>query len=224
MIFNQKVAALVPMKEHSERVPGKNTKPFAGKPLFHHILATLQSTYAIDIIVVNTDSDVIAEQAASNFSKVEVIERPDALRGDLVSMNALIAHDISQVAAEIYIQTHATNPLLRSETITAALREFAKSEVYDSLFTVNRVQTRLYDSDGKPVNHDPEELLRTQDLPPLFEENSCLYLFTGESFDKNGRRIGNHPLMYETEPIESIDIDDEFTFRLAEVLAGYAHR
>lgn len=224
MIFNQKVAALVPMKEHSERVPGKNTKSFAGKPLFHHILATLEATYTIDTIVVNTDSEIIAEEARAICSKVHVIERPENLRGDLVSMNKLIAHDITQIPAEIYVQTHATNPLLRSKTISSALRDFAKSEDYDSLFTVNRVQTRLYDSEGQPVNHDPEELTRTQDLPPLFEENSCLYIFTSESFKKNNRRIGNHPLMYETDPIESIDIDDEFTFRLAEMLAGYAHQ
>lgn len=224
MIYNQKVAALVPMKEHSERVPGKNTRPFAGKPLFHHILGTLEATYAIDTIVVNTDSTVIAEAAGSTYSKVQVIERPEALRGDLVSMNALIAHDMARVAADIYVQTHATNPLLRSKTITDALRAFAKSENHDSLFTVNRLQTRLYDAEGRPINHDPDELLRTQDLPPLFEENSCLYIFSSESFGKKGRRIGDDPLMYETEPIESIDIDDEFTFRLAEVLAGYAHQ
>jgi CMP-N-acetylneuraminic acid synthetase len=224
MIFNQKVAALVPMKEHSERVPGKNTKAFAGKPLFHHILATLEATYTIDTIVVNTDSERIAEEARATYPKVQVIDRPENLRGDFVSMNKLIAHDIAQVAAEIYVQTHATNPLLRSKTISNALRDFAKTEEYDSLFTVNRVQTRLYDSEGQPVNHDPEELMRTQDLPPLFEENSCLYIFSPESFKRNNRRIGDHPLMYETDPIESIDIDDEFTFRLAEMLAGYAHR
>jgi len=223
MIFNQSVTALVPMKEHSERVPGKNTRPFAGKPLFHHILATLQRTYSIDKIVVNTDSETIAEEARLHFSKVQVIERPESLRGDFVSMNELIAHDISGSPADIYIQTHATNPLLRSKTVSDALRGYAKSEEYDSLFTVNRIQTRLYDSEGRPVNHDPDELLRTQDLPPLFEENSCLYVFTSESFEKKKRRIGDAPLMYETDPIESIDIDDEFTFRLAEMLAGYAH-
>lgn len=224
MIFNRSVTALVPMKEHSERVPGKNTKSFAGKPLFHHILATLEATYTIDTIVVNTDSESIARDSAATYPKVQVIERPEELRGDLVSMNTLIAHDVAAFASDIYVQTHATNPLLRSKTISDALRDFAKSEEHDSLFTVNRVQTRLYDAEGRPVNHDPEELLRTQDLPPLYEENSCLYIFTGESFKKNGRRIGNQPLMYETEPIESIDIDDEFTFRLAEMLAGYAHQ
>ena len=218
MIFNQKVAALVPMKEHSERVPGKNAKSFAGKPLFHHILATLEATYTIDTIVVNTDSEKIAEEAQSKYSKVQVIERPENLRGDFVSMNSLIAHDITQTPAEIYVQTHATNPLLRSKTISNALRDFAKSEEYDSLFTVNRVQTRLYDSDGQPVNHDAEELMRTQDLPPLFEENSCLYLFTGETLATRHNRIGERPLMFPIDRLEAMDIDVELDFAVAEFL------
>jgi len=101
------------------------------------------------------------------------------------------------------------------------LRRFIQSEEHDSLFSVNRVQTRLYAASGEPINHDPEKLIRTQDLPPVFEENSVLYIFTRESFAVRRRRIGDKPLMFETDRIESIDIDNEYTFRLAEMLAGY---
>lgn len=224
MIYNQKIVALVPMKEHSERVPGKNMRLFAGRPLFHHILDTLEETYAVDEVVVDTDSEKIAAEASAHFPKVRVLERPEEFRGDLVSVNKIIAYDMSQVAADTYLQTHATNPLLRSETITEGLRKFIQSEEHDSLFSVNRLQTRLYTADGAPINHDPESLIRTQDLAPVFEENSALYLFTHDSFAVHNRRIGDKPLMFETDRIESIDIDDEFTFRLAEMLAGYARR
>jgi CMP-N-acetylneuraminic acid synthetase len=222
MILNQTVVALVPMKEHSERVPGKNTRPFAGRPLFHHILDTLERTYAVDQVVVDTDSPQVAADASNRFSKVRILDRPARLRGDLVSMNDIIAYDLSQVPADIYVQTHATNPLLRSETIVEGLHRFIHSEDHDSLFSVNRLQTRLYTSTGNPINHDPEKLIRTQDLPPIFEENSVLYVFTKPSFEVHHRRIGDKPLLFETDRIESIDIDDEFTFRLAEMLAGYA--
>jgi len=224
MIFNQTVVALVPMKEHSERVPGKNMRLFAGRPLFHHILDTLEKTYAVDEVVVDTDSEKIAAEASAHFSKVRVLDRPEELRGDFVSMNEIIAYDISQVSADIYVQTHATNPLLRSETIVEGLHRFIQSEEHDSLFSVNRLQARLYTASGEPINHDPESLIRTQDLPPVFEENSALYIFTRESFALHRRRIGDRPLMFETDRIESIDIDDEYTFRLAEMLAGYARR
>jgi CMP-N-acetylneuraminic acid synthetase len=223
MIFNQRVVALVPMKGHSERVPGKNTRPFSGRPLFHHILNTLERTYAVDEVVVNTDSERIAREAESQFPKVRVLLRPAELCGDMVSMNRIIAHDVAQVPADMYVQTHATNPLLRSKTIGEALRLFMEQEC-DSLFSVNRFQTRLYASDGRPLNHDPRELLRTQDLEPVFEENSALYIFTRQSFQAQGRRIGSRPFMFETDRIESIDIDDDYTFRLAEMLAAYALR
>jgi CMP-N-acetylneuraminic acid synthetase len=223
VIFNRRVVAIVPLKAHSERVPEKNIKPFSGKPLFHHILTTLEEVYPVDEVIVDTDGETIAGQARALFPKATVLMRPEELRGDFVSVNKLIANVLRQTKADIYIQTHATNPLLRTETVTEALRAFAQSEEHDSLFTVNRLQTRLYREDGTAINHNPEELLRTQDLPPVFEENSCLYCFTPESFTKHNRRIGEKPMMYETDPIESIDIDDEYTFRLAELLASYAH-
>ena len=120
-----------------------------------------------------------------------------------------IAHDLSVSDGDLYIQTHATNPLLKPATIACALKRFAEDEgEHDSLFTVNRFQSRFYDHEGAAINHDPEELLRTQDLPPVYEENSVLYVFTRESFAKRERRIGLAPVIFETPPMESIDIDD----------------
>ncbi len=222
MIFDRRVVALVPMKAHSERVSNKNTRLLAGRPLYHHILETLEHTYVVDQVVINTDSDEIADGAKKAFSKVRVIHRPEELRGDLVSMNRIIAHDLEQTSGDIYLQTHATNPLLKSSTLSEALNRFAKAENYDSLFTVTRLQTRLYTADGTPINHNPEELIRTQDLQPVYEENSCVYVFTKDSFSAAGdKRIGKKPMLFETEQLESIDIDDENTFNLAEILARY---
>jgi CMP-N-acetylneuraminic acid synthetase len=211
------------MKAHSERVPNKNVRPFAGRPLYEHVLEALEHTYPIDEVIVNTDSDEIAEKAPALFSKVRTLIRPEEIQGDFVSMNEIISYDIEQVAADVYLQTHSTNPLIRSKTITETLNKFVKCEDCDSLFTVNRFQTRLYFEDGRPINHDPRELIRTQDLPPVYEENSCIYVFTKESFRKAGdKRIGMKPVMFEMDRIESIDIDDEYTFNLAEMLARYA--
>jgi N-acylneuraminate cytidylyltransferase len=223
MIHNLKVIALIPIKEHSERVNNKNFRSFVDKPLYHHILETLENTYAIDEIIIDTDSDLVTREAPGLFSKVKIIPRPKELLGDLVSVNKIIAYDILQAPGDIYIQTHATNPLLRAETIAKALKMFLEAEEeYDSVFSVNRFQSRFYDSKGKAVNHSLEELIRTQDLAPLYEENSNFYIFTKESFYKHQRRIGSNPLLYEMSKIESIDIDDEFSFRLAEILALYA--
>lgn len=223
MIHDRKVTALVPIKDHSARVPGKNFRDFCGKPLYQHIVETLDRTYAVDEILINTDSHRVLREAVTFSPKVRVLERPQAIVGDEVSTNRIFEYDLTQSDADIYLQTHSTNPLLRSETIAEALKQFLENEEdYDSLFSVNEFQSRFYTRDGVPVNHDPEQLIPTQDLEPVMEENSCIYIFTKASFASHGRRIGAKPLMYSTPKIESVDIDDEFTFRLAELLSLYS--
>jgi CMP-N-acetylneuraminic acid synthetase len=214
------VTALLPMKGHSERIPNKNLKIFAGKPLCFHILEALQNSALISSIIINTDSKEIAGAVVPFFSKVKIHERPSEICGDFVPMNDVIAFDLSNSSSDLYIQTHSTNPLLKRQTIEKAIEEFLTSNhKYDSAFSVTRLQTRLYWQDGKPVNHNPDELLRTQDLPPVFEENSNFYIFTKESFANAGnRRIGVNSLMYEIPKTESIDIDTPEDFLLAELL------
>lgn len=207
------------MKGHSERVPNKNIRDFCGKPLYHRVLESLLASRYIREVVIDTDSEIIAADAAS-FQRVRIIDRPEAIRGDFVSMNVIIAHDLSLSPGEHFLQTHSTNPLLTSATIDrAAEAYFAGLGTNDSLFSVTRWQTRFYDREGRAVNHNPAELLRTQDLPPLFEENSNFYLFSRTSFREAGdKRIGLKPLMFEVGRLEAVDIDEESDFRIAEAL------
>ena len=214
-----RIAAVVPMRHHSERVPGKNFREIAGVPLYHHIVRCLLACTEIDRILIDTDSPVILEDAREHFPGIELHERPAKLRDGHISMNAVLANSIRQIPAEYYLQTHSTNPLLRPATVTAAITKFlAALPGKDSMFSVTRLQTRLWNGDGAAVNHDPARLLRTQDLAPLYEENSCFYLFSGESFRACGNRIGNAPMMFEVDPLEAVDIDEEVHFRLAEFL------
>jgi CMP-N-acetylneuraminic acid synthetase len=214
-----KIVALVPMRHHSQRVPQKNYREIAGKPLYHHIMNTLDDCPEIDRIVVDTDSEIIIEGLRADFPHVMIIERPTALRADNVPMNDILLYDIDKVPADLYLQTHSTNPLLRSETISEAIKSFHKQyEKYDSLFSVTRFQTRLWDEHTKPVNHNPDILLQTQDLPPIFEENSCIYLFTAEKLRERKNRIGEKPMMYEIKPYEALDIDEESDFMIADII------
>ncbi len=218
--MNDIVTVLVPMKAHSERVPDKNIREFAGVPLYFRVLTALSQTKYVDEIVIDTDSENIAEQAPKHFSKVRIIERPVNLQGDFVSMNEIIAHDVSQIDGEYFLQTHSTNPLLTTKTIDKAIETFFENfDEYDSLFSVTRFQSRFYDEHGKPVNHDPEQLIRTQELPPLLEENSNLYIFSKRSFENAGnKRIGANPLLFEMDKIEALDIDEPADFELAELI------
>jgi CMP-N-acetylneuraminic acid synthetase len=207
------------MRHHSQRVPGKNYRPLAGRPLYHHILATLLAVPEVTQIAVDTDSDVIIEGIRHHFPAVKIIVRPEHLRADEIDMNDILAHDVGLIKADYYVQSHSTSPLLRRGTISTSITKFLRSRgEYDSLFTVTRLQTRLYDQSGRAINHDPSVLIQTQDLPPVYEENSCLYLFTGENLLRHGHRIGQRPMLFEIDAAEAWDIDDELDFGICEFL------
>jgi CMP-N-acetylneuraminic acid synthetase len=218
-----RIAAFVPMRHDSERVKGKNYRPLGGRPLYHHVVSSLLACPRIDEVVIDTDSTLIAEDAAATFPEVRVLARPEHLLGGEVPMNDVLLNDIEQVQADLYVQTHSTNPLLRADTIQAALDAFlnARGE-HDSLFTVTPLYTRLWTPAGAAINHDPEVLLRTQDLPPVMEENSCLYVFDAATLKGRGNRIGERPLLYPLDPHEAWDIDDELDWLVVEAL--YAQR
>jgi len=222
-MLKPRIVALLPMKANSERVKGKNFRDFHGKPLFRWMLDTLLKVEKIDQIIINTDARVIlAQNGLTETDRVIIRDRKREICGNTVSMNLVLADDVSNVPADIYLMTHTTNPLMSAHTISKALVAFQEAKAArkaDSLFTVNKVQSRFYRADSSSVNHDPDNLLPTQDLEPWFEENSNLYIFTHDSFIKTKARIGKQPIMYETPIMESIDIDTTDDWNFAKVAA-----
>ena len=217
----KKIVALLPMKGTSERVPNKNLKLFNGKPLYHYVMNVLLKSKYIDLIVVNTDSEFLKSDILFNFNeKVKVVDRDEKVCGNYISMNKVLEQDINSIPSDIYIQTHSTNPLLKVQTLENAIEKMIKfmdTKENDSVFSVSKVQKRFYNKDSKPMNHDPKMLV-TQHLDPIFEENSCFYVFTKESFLSNDSRIGKKPFMFEIDKIESTDIDEPEDFIIAEAL------
>jgi CMP-N-acetylneuraminic acid synthetase len=208
-----KLVALMPMRHNSERVPGKNYRPFGdGRPLFHHMVDVMLACPAIDKIVIDTDSPTIKEQCAHKYPSVVVIDRP------------VLLHDITQVPSEFYLQTHSTNPLLTADTMQRAIDMFyAQYPVYDSLFSVTKMQARYWDSLARALNHNPNMLIRTQDLPPWFEENSCIYIFKGDTLIQRHNRVGDRPFLFEIEKLEAQDIDEEIDFQIADMIFKQKH-
>lgn len=217
---NYRIVAIVPMRHNSERVPGKNYRDFAGTPLFFHIIKSLLQCNEISKVVIDTDSDKVIDLAEKEFGdKVTLLARPAHLRDGGISMNDVLMNTITQVPADFYLQTHSTNPLLKVATIESALSKFLGIyPMYDSLFSVTRRHVRLWDSLSRPINHNPNILLRTQDLPPFFEENSGMYIFTKEILERKHNRIGDRPFLFEIPEIEAHDIDVELNFKMAEFL------
>lgn len=225
--MTNKLIALLPMKGHSERVPNKNLKNFHGAPLYHTIMKTLLSSKYIKKVAIDTDSETIKEDSQKNFrGKVIIIDRPEAIQGDFVSMNEIIKYDLSILSNYNYfIQTHSTNPLLSPETLNNAIEKIFKiADQFDSLFSVTRFQTRFYWKNGEAINHNPDELIRTQDLPIIYEENSNFYIFSRDSFTENSfKRIGKRPYLFEVDKIEAIDIDEPEDFVIAEQIKTLKH-
>lgn len=216
------IAAIVPMRHDSERVRGKNYRPLGGRPLFHHIVESLLAVPAISSVVIDTDSDRIKDDTRQRFPTVRIIDRPEHLRDGMTPMNDVLLNDVRQIQADLFLQTHSTNPLLRTQTVATAIDRLLDDPVSDSLFGVTRLQTRLWSADGEPINHDRNVLLRTQDLPPVLEENSCIYLFTRVSLEQRGNRIGERPILFEIPREEAWDIDEEIDWEVVEAL--HAHR
>ena len=210
----------MPMRHHSERVPGKNYRPFGdGRPLFHHMIDVMAECPQIDKIVIDTDSPEIKEDCARRFPNVMLLDRPRHLLGGMTPMNDVLLHDIEEVGSEFYLQTHATNPLLTKEAMQKAIDTFFDQyPIYDSLFSVTRVQTRFWDNQARAINHNPNILIRTQDLPPFYEENSCIYIFEGKMLKERHNRIGNRPYLFEISTLEAQDIDEEIDFRIADLI------
>jgi len=214
-----KVKALMFMKANSERVPGKNMRLLCGRPLFHWIMDALNESGVIKEIIINTDSNEIAENAQKYFD-VTIHMRPDYLL-NIQSNEAyqIMDYDLKQTEGEYFIQTHSTSPLLRAQTIKAALEIYFENLVQnDSLFSVTPLQIRLFNDKFKAINHDPNNLIKTQNLPYIYEENSCLYVFSRSSFLENKNRLGKTPYLFPINRYEAVDIDEKHDFLLAETL------
>jgi CMP-N-acetylneuraminic acid synthetase len=214
---NPRIAAIVPMRHFSRRVPGKNYRLLIDRPLYRYILDTLLAVPAITEIVVDTDSDTIIQDVEQQLPEVRIVRRPEHLRSEMLVMNDILPHILEEVDADYYLQTHSTNPLLKAETIGEAISAFlAQRDTHDSLFSVTPRQVRLWTTEGGAINHDPDNLIRTQDLEPVMEENSCIYIFRRDVFEARHNRIGARPLVFAMDPAESLDVDTELDWQVVE--------
>lgn len=222
-----KITAIIPIKHNSSRVPGKNFKLMNGKELYRWILDTLLNVNQITNIVIDTDSEIIFSDIPKLYpkeysdKKILLHKRPTKLLGDNVSTNEIFKNVIDEMnlQSDYYFQTHATNPLLKGETIIQFITEFiSNKDRFDSAFSVKRHHTRFYNSDGTDMNHNRKVLIPTQDLDPIFEENSCMYIFTKKSLFENNARIADNAMLFEMSDIESQDIDWPDDFIITELI------
>lgn len=215
-----KTVAVVPMKLNNRRLPQKNTKSFTnGKPLCSYILSTLLKVSGIDEVYVYCSNPDIKDFIPEG---VNYLKRSESLDQDSTKMNEVLKCFAEDVSADIYVMTHTTAPFISSESIEKGLNAVLSGE-YDSSFAAKKLQDFIW-KDGKPFNYELNNIPRTQDLEPLFEETSGFYIYRSEVMTKLNRRIGDKPFITEVGEIESIDIDEPEDFEIADAVFNHIMR
>ncbi|WP_431840191.1 cytidylyltransferase domain-containing protein [Gordonia hongkongensis] len=209
------VAALVPIKRSSERVPGKNFRALGDVPMYHHLLQSLRLSRLIDSVVVDTDSDELISSLKTEFPEVIGRRRHDSLGLPDASMDSVLRDAVPNIEAEVIVQLHVTNPFLRAATIDGAVAAFTAGGSRGTLMSVDRIQSRLWAPDGSPINHNPRVMERTQDMAPVFKENSCFYIFRKHEMVTEGVRCIPPISFFPVPFLEAVDIDTEDDFQVA---------
>ncbi len=208
-----KTVAIMPIKLNNERLPEKNVMMLGGKPLLCHALDRLLLIGRLDGIYVYCSEESVCKYLPPGVS---FLKRPRILDEPTSNFNQIFESFMGQVEADIYIYAHATAPFVAVETMKECLGEVMDGR-HDSAFCARKIQDFLW-KDGKPLNFDPCNLPRSQDLDPIYEETSGIYVFTRECYLKNKRRIGLNPYIKEVTFKESVDINEKEDFELAEKL------
>ena len=212
-----KIVAVVPMKLNNRRLPQKNTKAFTnGRPLCYYILSTLLKITEIEEVYVYCSNPDIKGYIPDG---VKYLKRSEMLDQDTTKMNEVLKAFAKDVPADIYVMTHTTAPFFSEISIKKGL-DAVVSEKFDSSFAAKKLQDFLW-RDGVPFNYDLENIPRTQDLPPLYEETSGFYIYRENVINEMGRRIGNKPYIVEIGEVESIDIDEPEDFMIADAIYNF---
>ena len=212
-----KIVAVVPMKLNNRRLPQKNTKAFTnGRPLCYYILSTLLKITEIEEVYVYCSNPDIKGYIPDG---VKYLKRSEMLYQDTTKMNEVLKAFAKDVPADIYVMTHTTAPFISEISIKKGL-DAVVSEKFDSSFAAKKLQDFLW-RDGVPFNYDLENIPRTQDLPPLYEETSGFYIYRENVINEMGRRIGNKPYIVEIGEVESIDIDEPEDFMIADAIYNF---
>lgn len=215
-----KIVAFVPIKLNSQRLPGKNILPIAGKPMCYHICRTLLNVKGLDEVYTYCSDENIVDYIPDGIT---FLKRDAHLDGDLVRGKEIYECFISEIDADIYILAHATSPFIRAESIENALGKVVSGE-FDSAFSAERKQTFCWYK-GCPINYEPTDIPRTQDMDPVWVETSAFFIFKKEIFIQHGRRIGFNPYIQEVTGMETVDIDTKADYDMAVLMAeGNAYK
>ena len=219
-----KTIAIIPARGGSKRLPNKNILLLGNYPLVvHSILFAQANSKIIDEIYVSTDDAEIREIALQFGAKV--IDRPEAISGDLEPTITAIQHALQSINEEVenVVLLQPTNPLRPQNLLRECFEKFEETNS-DSLFTVSKNHHKLGKiSNEKFVPFNYEIGQRSQDLDPLYFENGLIYITKAKAILDN-KIITEKAFPYLVNHIfANVDIDTQDDFDYAEYLLGKSY-
>lgn len=215
-----KVVSFIPIKLNNQRLPGKNTMLLNGRPMCDYIFSTITNVESIDEKYVYCSDEAIIPYIKPYQDKgLRFLKRDTSLDGFQVKGLEIIERFVNDVDADIYVLTHVTQPFTKSSSIEQALEKVVSGE-YDSAFSAVVLQDYMW-TNGKPFNYDMKNIVRTQDLDPIYMETGAFFIFRKEVFTELRQRIGNKPYIFEIDQFEAVDVDTAEDFEFAKAVAAY---
>ena len=213
-----KLAAIIPVRKGSERIPLKNLKPFCNTTLLEIKIEQLKKIDIIDEIIVNSDWDEALELAKK--LNVSVHKREKLYCSSNIN-NSSFYKCIAENTHEKYkyvMFVPPTSPLIKTDTIQNVIDTFFnKNDNYDSIVTTSLCKSYLW-KNGEPLNYEADNTPKTQDLPDIHILIHALCINTRTNQIKDKSLVGKNPVLYKISDIEAIDIDNPIDFEIAEIL------
>ena len=220
------IAVFLPTRKGSQRVPNKNTRPFAGHEngLLEIKLNQLLELEVKEVILSTNDEESIkiAEKFSASNPRLKIRLRPNYLASSTTNLADLIAYVPSLTSCEHILWTHVTSPFVDADIYSDSIRAYKKALVndYDSFISVAPFQNFLWSKEENDIiNRIGEKRWpQTQDLKKLYEINSAIFISPRLVYEEDKDRVGKRPFLYEMNKIQSLDIDWEEDFTIAEAV------
>lgn len=218
------VVAVICARGGSKGIPRKNIRSFAGHPLIAWTIGAALAAEGVDHVVLSSEDDEILAVAEAHGALTH--RRPDALATDEaatepVVIDVLKHHPVARQASTVVLM-QATSPLTSPEDLDAALQQMA-AEKLDSMLSV--VENHVFqwslgdDGNATPLNYDPQQRPRRQDIPDRVAENGAFYLATREVWESQACRLGGRTGAFVMQPWQAWEIDTEDDWMRLEALA-----
>ncbi|HEY1252010.1 MAG TPA: acylneuraminate cytidylyltransferase family protein [Thermoanaerobaculia bacterium] len=214
------IVALVPARGGSKRLPRKNLRPLAGRPLLAHSIAAAKAAPEIGRCVVSTDDAEIA--AVARDYGAEVLMRPAELANDTATTASVAQHALERLGAgapgDVLVTLQPTNPLRPPSLVSDALALFRGGD-YDAVVSVTQSQEKGGAVENGLFAPAYSIGIRSQDLPPVYFENGLVYVSRADMVLAGGNLFGKRTGALVVDPLYArADIDTELDFEIAEFL------